>query len=175
MYFTFCIHANISGGHFTFRLRAVSLFSWSVEQNARDTQMTRRVTEGARRERHDKRETTRKARENSPGNGLSRSSDFFGIKTVVLTDQARVRVCLNNWGFPTFLFLKSAAYAVHRVKVDSKLIDWANLNFWGHEAALGLAMRAVSLFSSRAAALVSRVWRLRRSTLARACTPFTKS
>ena len=54
------------------------------------------------------------------------------MKTVVLTDQARVRVCLNNWGFPgfpTFLFLKSAAYAVHRVKVDSKLIDWANLNF----------------------------------------------
>ena len=48
------------------------------------------------------------------------------MKTVVLTDQARVRVCLR---FPTFLFLKSAAYAVHRVKVDSKLIDWANLNF----------------------------------------------
>ena len=40
------------------RLRAVSLFSWSVEQNARDTQMTTRVTEGARRERHDQRETT---------------------------------------------------------------------------------------------------------------------
>ena len=35
------------------RLRAVSLFSWSVEQNARDTQMTTRVTEDARRERHD--------------------------------------------------------------------------------------------------------------------------
>ena len=29
------------------RLRAVSLFCWSVEQNARDTQMTTRVTEGA--------------------------------------------------------------------------------------------------------------------------------
>ena len=28
------------------RLRAVSLFSWSVEQNAPDTQMTTRVTEG---------------------------------------------------------------------------------------------------------------------------------
>ena len=41
-----------SGDH---RQRAVSLFSWSVEQNARDTQMTTRVTEGARRERHDKR------------------------------------------------------------------------------------------------------------------------
>ena len=36
-----------------FRLRAVSLFSWSVEQNVQDTQMTTRVTEGARRERHD--------------------------------------------------------------------------------------------------------------------------
>ena len=35
------------------KLRAVSLFSWSVEQNARDTQMTTRLTEGARRERHD--------------------------------------------------------------------------------------------------------------------------
>ena len=33
------------------RLRAVSIFSWSVEQNARDTQMTTRVTEVARRER----------------------------------------------------------------------------------------------------------------------------
>ena len=41
-----------SGDH---RRRAVSLFSWSVEENARDTQMTTRVTEGARRERHDKR------------------------------------------------------------------------------------------------------------------------
>ena len=33
---------------FSGRLQAVSLFSWSVEQNARDTQMTTRVTEGAR-------------------------------------------------------------------------------------------------------------------------------
>ena len=34
------------------RQRALSLFlCWSVEQNARDTQMTTRVTEGARRER----------------------------------------------------------------------------------------------------------------------------
>ena len=33
------------------RLRAVSLFSWFVEQNARDTQMTTCVTEGVRRER----------------------------------------------------------------------------------------------------------------------------
>ena len=37
--------------HSNRRLRAVSLFSWSVEQNARNTQMTTRVTEGARRER----------------------------------------------------------------------------------------------------------------------------
>ena len=36
------------------RLRAVSLFSWFVEQNALDTQMTTRVTERARRERHDR-------------------------------------------------------------------------------------------------------------------------
>ena len=33
------------------RLRAVSLFSWSVEQNARDTQMTTRVTGEARQKR----------------------------------------------------------------------------------------------------------------------------
>ena len=33
------------------RLGVVSLFSWSVEQIARDTQMTTRVTEGPRRER----------------------------------------------------------------------------------------------------------------------------
>ena len=32
------------------RLRAVSLFSWSVEQDVRDTQMTTHVTKGARRE-----------------------------------------------------------------------------------------------------------------------------
>ena len=51
-----------------------------------------------------------------------------------------LRVCLNNRDFPTFLFLKSAAYAMHRVRVDSKLIDRANLHFghWsrGHEAGL---------------------------------------
>ena len=38
------------------RLQAVSLFSWSVQQNARDTQMTTRVSEGAIRERHHKRD-----------------------------------------------------------------------------------------------------------------------
>ena len=37
--------------HASVTVRAVSLFSWSVEQNARDTQMTTRVTEGARLER----------------------------------------------------------------------------------------------------------------------------
>ena len=37
------------------RLLAVSLFSSFVEQNVGDTQMTTRVTEGARRERHKKR------------------------------------------------------------------------------------------------------------------------
>ena len=42
------------------------------------------VTDGASGERHEKRETTCKAREN----GLSRSSDFFGVKTEVLTGQA---------------------------------------------------------------------------------------
>ena len=47
--------------------------------------MVTRVTDGARRERHEKRETTRKAGEN----GLLRSSDFFGVKTEALTGQAR--------------------------------------------------------------------------------------
>ena len=54
-------------------------FSKSVEQNARDTQMTTRVTKGGSRERHEKRETTRTTREN----GLSRSNDFFGVKTKI--------------------------------------------------------------------------------------------
>ena len=56
-------------------------FSWSINQNVRDTQMTMHMTEDARQERHEKRETTRKAREN----GLSQSSDFFGMKTEVLS------------------------------------------------------------------------------------------
>ena len=58
-------------------------FSWSINQNVnvRDTQMTMRMTEDARQERHEKRETTGKAREN----GLSRSSDFLGMKTEVLS------------------------------------------------------------------------------------------
>ena len=43
--------------------------------------MTMRMTEDARQERHEKRETTRKAREN----GLLWSSDFFGMKTEVLS------------------------------------------------------------------------------------------
>ena len=98
------------------RLPAVSLFSWSVKQNAWDTQMTMRMTEGMRRERHNKRETTCQPKENS----LSWSSDFLAWKLKCW--QARkcdLRVCLNNRGFPTFLFLKSAAYAVHRVRVFS--------------------------------------------------------
>ena len=33
----------------SFRLRTVSLFSWTVEQNVQDTQMITCVTEGARR------------------------------------------------------------------------------------------------------------------------------
>ena len=48
-----CCHIIPPRPSFHIRLRAVSLFSWSVEQNARDTQMTTRVTEDARRERHD--------------------------------------------------------------------------------------------------------------------------
>ena len=48
----------MSGSFEIARVRAVSLFSLSVEENARDTQMTTRVTEGERREGHDKRETT---------------------------------------------------------------------------------------------------------------------
>ena len=44
-------HLLTRGGCYTtYRLRAVSLFSWSVDQNARDLKMITRVTEGARRE-----------------------------------------------------------------------------------------------------------------------------
>ena len=53
-----------------------SLFFCSPSSKARDTQMATRVTDGTRRERHKKRETTRKAREN----GLLRSSDFLASK-----------------------------------------------------------------------------------------------
>ena len=85
------------------------IWSWSVEQNARDTQMTTRVTEGARRERH--------AREN----GLSRSSDFLAWKLKCW--QARhvkrdLRVCLNNRGFPTALF---KAHLMHCIELESIL------------------------------------------------------
>ena len=34
-----------------------------------------------------------------------------------------LRVCLNNRGSLAFLFSKSTAYAVHKVRVDSKLTD----------------------------------------------------
>ena len=34
------------------RLQAVFLFSWSVKQNARDTQIITRATEGAKQDRH---------------------------------------------------------------------------------------------------------------------------
>ena len=66
--------------------------------------MATRVTGSASRERHEKRETTRKAREN----GLSRSSDFLASK--LKFSHARhvkrdFRVCLNNRGFSTFLFI----------------------------------------------------------------------
>ena len=78
--------------------------------------MTTRVTEGARREGHNKRETNCQPREN----GLSQSSDFLAWKLKCWQARKRdLRVCLNNRGFHTFLFLKSAAYAVHRVRVFS--------------------------------------------------------
>ena len=35
-------------GELGIRLQAVSLFSWPIKQNALDTQMTTRVTEGVR-------------------------------------------------------------------------------------------------------------------------------
>ena len=44
--------ANAKRNEEVIRVRAVSLFSWSVEQMAPDTPMTTRVTEGARQERH---------------------------------------------------------------------------------------------------------------------------
>ena len=47
--------------------------------------MTTRVTKGARLERQEKRETTRKAREN----GFSRSTDFWRKNREVLRGQGR--------------------------------------------------------------------------------------
>ena len=74
------------GGAYNWNKKSVSkqalfFFSWSINQNVRDTQMTMHMTEDARQERHEKTETTRKARQN----GLSQSSDFFGMKTEVLS------------------------------------------------------------------------------------------
>ena len=65
-------HLLTRGGCYT--IRAVSLFSWSVNQNARETQMTTRVTEGARRERHDKSFSSRSAALLSRVSGLRRST-----------------------------------------------------------------------------------------------------
>ena len=55
-----------------------SLFFCSPLSKTRDTQMATRETDGARWERHEKRETTGKAREN----GLSRSSDCLAAALV---------------------------------------------------------------------------------------------
>ena len=57
-----------------YTIRAVSLFSWSVDQNARETQMTTRVTEGARQERHDKSSSSPSAALLSRVSGLRRST-----------------------------------------------------------------------------------------------------
>ena len=59
--------------------------------------------EGARRARHEKRETTRRAREN----GFSRSSDFLAWKPKCRRAKHVKRdlnVCLKNRGFPPFFF-----------------------------------------------------------------------
>ena len=91
-------------------------FFCSPSSKTWDTQMATRVTDGARRERHEKRETTRKAREN----GLSRSSDFWASKLKCW--QARhvkrdLRVCLNNRGFPTFLFKAQLMQCIELVPI----------------------------------------------------------
>ena len=93
-----------------------------------ETRKWPRVTEGVRQESHDKRETTRKP-ERMVFHGLVMWC--FGVKTEVLTGQAREtwpKSLLEQQRFSYFFFW-STAYAVHRVRVYSKLIDWANLNF----------------------------------------------
>ena len=81
-----------------------SLFSWFGKLNAQEKQMNTRMTEGTmRQERHKKRQTNHKAREN----GLSRSSDFLAWKLKRWKAKyvhCDLRVCLNNRGFPSFLF-----------------------------------------------------------------------
>ena len=91
-------------------------FFFSASSKTRDTQMATRVTDGARRERHEKKESTRKAREN----GLSRSSDFWASKLKCW--EARhvkrdLRVCLNNRGFPTFLFKAQLMQCIELVSI----------------------------------------------------------
>ena len=78
--------------------------------------MATRVTDGARRERNEKRETTRKAREN----GLSRSSDFLASKLKCW--QARhvkrdFRVCLNNRYFSAALVSRVSRLRRSRARV----------------------------------------------------------
>ena len=67
---------NNKGNAYCSRLRAVSLFL-SPSNKTRENAHAR--TEGARRERHEKRETTGTATDN----GLSGSTDFFGVETEI--------------------------------------------------------------------------------------------
>ena len=62
------------------RLLAGSLFSWSIEQNARDRQMITRVTEGARRPRFSSRGlATRRSRACSPLNESEEEEKLLAV------------------------------------------------------------------------------------------------
>ena len=115
------------------RLQAVTLFSWSVEQNAR--RKWPRAWLKARGGRGTKKERLPAKPERMVFHGLvSFWHENWSVDRPGTNVTRDLRVCLNKRGFPTFLFLKSSAYAVYIVRVDSKQIDWANLNFgrWSH-------------------------------------------
>ena len=78
------------------RLPAVSLFSWSVEQNARDTTMTTRVTEGARRERHAQRSHARAL----PLLNLNLKKKRDGLQSIHFLKELVERICLLIKAFP---------------------------------------------------------------------------
>ena len=80
---------------YTFRrLRAVSLFSWSVEQNVRDTQMKTRVTEGARRATHAQRSHARAL----PLLNLKKKGDC--LHSIHFLKELVERICLLIKAFP---------------------------------------------------------------------------
>ena len=124
-------------------------FFCSPSSKTRDTQMATRVTDGARRERHEKRETTRKAREN----GLSRSSDFLAskLKCWQCFSNHQLVNCFDCWQFVVNATQISQSYFA---LWGQRLIHWLWLSGQSFYFLLGLPP---SFRSSRGSAAPARV------------------